>query len=42
MVKESNIRFEKRSPAIVKGKGSMNMYFALVHERPTHNLPSAE
>jgi class 3 adenylate cyclase len=41
-VKESNIRFEKRSPAIVKGKGSMNMYFALVHERPTHNLPSAE
>jgi class 3 adenylate cyclase len=27
-VQEKNIRFEKRKPAMVKGKGLMNMYFA--------------
>jgi len=28
LVKEKNINFEKRAPILVKGKGSMNMYFA--------------
>ena len=29
-VKENNILFEQRDPIMVKGKGIMNMYFAIL------------